>query len=122
MQKPALAPIPKELADQLGPKEFFFEDDVAVVMLPFVKKGVAMDGHKHHYSHTSFVASGAIDLWCGDVYHGRKAFPNGFTVRANEFHRMVALEDNTVILCIHNMHGNDSEGLQQKLVKEFAHA
>jgi quercetin dioxygenase-like cupin family protein len=97
--------------------EFHHADDVMVKMIP-IRRGEIALGHKHTYDHTSFVASGAVDAWCDDKYVGTYRAPAGVLVKAGVFHRFVALEENTVLLCIHNTHGIPKDQLEDHLVAE----
>lgn len=99
-------------------KTFHYEDEVAVVVIPFKRKGVARPGHAHHYDHTSFVASGAVRVYAGAQMLGVFKAPVGFTIKAGVFHTYIAEEDDTTVLCIHNTHGWAPEQLEAGLVAE----
>lgn len=117
MDAPELKTLPHDERDNL--ESFFYEEDeVAVVLIPFRLAGIGRVGHAHHYDHTSFVAHGALRWWKDGVDQGVVHAPIGIRIQAGCFHKFVAVEDNTVLLCIHNTHGFAPELLEAGLVKE----
>jgi hypothetical protein len=111
-------PLPAEEQDELI--EFHFADGVMVKQIPFRRAGVGRPGHKHTYDHTSMLAKGALRIWCDGTLLGDFKAPTGIFIRANAFHTMVALEDDTLLYCIHNTHNFPPNELEQYLVKEKA--
>ena len=84
-------------------------------LMHFVNKGDVEIGHSHTYDHATLLSSGAV-LY--EVLDG----PDGNTVAAKEFkapsyifvekekyHRITALENNTVCACIHALRTIDEE-------------
>ena len=84
-------------------------------LMHFVNKGDIEIGHSHTYDHATLLSSGSV-LY--EVLDG----PNGNTVASKEFkapgyifvekekyHRITALEDNTVCACIHALRTIDEE-------------
>lgn len=84
-------------------------------LMHFVNEGDVENGHVHNYDHATMVSSGSV-LY--EVLDG----PNGNPVAAKEFkapgyvfvekdkyHRLTALEDNTVCVCIHALRTIDEE-------------
>lgn len=84
-------------------------------LMHFVNKGDVEIGHAHTYDHATLLSSGAV-LY--EVLDG----PNGNAVAAKEFkapgyifvekdkyHRITALEDNSVCACIHALRTIDEE-------------
>lgn len=84
-------------------------------LMHFVNKGDIEIGHSHTYDHATLLSSGSV-LY--EVLDG----PDGNTVAAKEFkapgyifvekdkyHRITALEDNTVCACIHALRTIDEE-------------
>lgn len=76
-------------------------------MMNFVNKGDVENGHCHTYDHATLVSSGSVLYEVLDGHDGAtissKEFvaPNMIFVNKNNFHRITALEDNTVCSCIH---------------------
>ena len=80
----------------------------------FVKKGDVELGHKHSYDHATLVSYGSVLVEmlddAGNPEHS-KIFvaPNMVFVNKNKFHRITALEDNTVCSCIHAIRTVDQD-------------
>lgn len=81
----------------------------------FKNKGDVEYGHKHTYDHGTLVSSGSVLYEVLDGLDGNtvasKTFeaPNMIFVDKDKFHRITALEDNTVCACIHALRTNDEE-------------
>lgn len=91
--------------------EFHLADNVFVKMIVLEKDGMVARGHKHSFDHTSFLATGSMRLWKDDVLVGDLKAPTGIFIEAGVVHEMVALEDDTMFLCVHNTHGLETEEL-----------
>lgn len=115
---PVLIPLAAEEQDDLT--EFHFSDGVMVKQLPFRRAGIGRAGHAHTYDHTSMLATGALRVWCAGELLGDFRAPTGILIRAGVFHTFVALEDNTLLYCIHNTHGFAPHELESHLVKDYA--
>lgn len=98
--------------------QFYFEDGVFVKQLSLERVGYCIPGHKHEFSHTSMLAKGSVRMWRDGQFVGDFHAPTGIKVDAGAFHMFMALEDNTLLFCIHNTHGFPEEELEAKLVTE----
>lgn len=75
-------------------------------MMHFIKKGDIEEGHKHTFDHATLVSSGSVLFEVlnddGTVMSSREFYaPDMVFIRKDKFHRITALEDNTVCGCIH---------------------
>ena len=86
--------------------EFHLADDIFVKSGLFQNAGTVIPQHSHEYGHTSFIASGSVQVWCDDEYLGAFSAPQGIFIEKLKKHKFITLEDNTVILCIHNISRN----------------
>lgn len=88
------------VADQCQPygNEYMAADGVFIKEMTIPFAGTCVPQHSHEYAHTSFVARGAVSVE-GKVY----AAPAPIFIPAHKKHRFVALVDDTLILCIHNV-------------------
>jgi len=93
-------------------------DGIYIRQIQLKKQGYGVPGHKHTYDHTSMLATGAVRAWRDDKFIGDFVAPTGIKILAGCFHKFVALEDNTVMYCIHNTHGLPKEALEDELVIE----
>ena len=96
--------------------EFHTADDVFVKQLVLEKEGYVINQHAHTYDHTSMLATGKVRVFCDGQLLGDFVAPTGVFIKANAFHAILALEDNSVLYCIHNTHGFPREQLEQELV------
>lgn len=76
-------------------------------LMHFVNKGDVEYGHNHTYDHATMISSGSILYEVFDSPDGaviaQKEFkaPGYVFVEKNKYHKLTALEDNTVCVCIH---------------------
>jgi len=73
----------------------------------FEKKGCVEFGHSHEYDHTSFVATGSVEIQVYDesleemlppvLYKA----PSMIFIKRNTVHQIISSEDNTTVHCIH---------------------
>lgn len=66
--------------------------------------------HAHTYDHLSYLAAGTVQVWRADgetvVYHA----PSAIRIPARVKHSFMTLQDNTLILCVHNAaHGEAAD-------------
>ena len=84
-------------------------------LMHFVNKGDIELGHSHTYDHATLLSSGSVlyevlDGQCGNVVAAKEFKAPGYIfVEKNKFHRITALEDNTVCACIHALRTIDEE-------------
>lgn len=86
--------------------EFYLADDVFIQSGLFEEVGTRIPQHSHEYDHTSFIATGAVRVWCDDMDLGEFHSPCGILIKKQTKHTFVTLEPNTTILCIHNISRN----------------
>lgn len=93
------------LPDNEQPIETKFEmvDGIASVLTQIRKAGTYVPQHSHEYAHISALVSGKVDVWKDDVFLGSFASPHQIVIEAHARHLFRAMEDNTTILCIHNV-------------------
>lgn len=89
------------------------ETDLKLIPGLFVKstklpEGRVIPQHAHGYSHISVVAAGSVRVWDGETVLGDYRAPAGITIAARRQHAFLALEPDTVVLCIHRV-GPDGE-------------
>ena len=82
-------------------------------LMHFANKGDVELGHRHTYDHGTLVSTGSLLVEMLDdqgAVLSSKIFvaPTFVFVDKNRFHRLTALEDNTVAVCIHAL--RDDEG------------
>lgn len=105
-----LTPAPVE--DQPYGVEHHTADGVFVKQIVIPRRGTIVPTHKHAWSHTTMVAKGAVLVWRDGELDGRVDAPTGILVKAGVGHAFQALEDDTILYCIH---GDSSEEAQAVL-------
>ena len=88
--------------DQPEILDFACADGILIKSMILRKIGTYVPQHSHKYDHTSFIAIGAVRLWCDAELIGDIHAPKPIEIKAHKKHLFMTLEDNTVILCIHN--------------------
>lgn len=79
-------------------EEYTAADGVFIKEMRIPKAGTVVPQHSHEYDHTSFVANGSV------MFEGRKVIaPAPLFIPAFKKHTFIALEDDTLVLCIHNV-------------------
>lgn len=97
-----------ELKPGVQPDEMDFSlaDGVFVKSGQFKLAGSVIPQHSHDYDHTSFIASGGVHAWCEGAYLGHFKAPASVFIKAKHKHTFMTTEDNTTVLCIHNISRN----------------
>ena len=67
-----------------------------------LKKGFYLPQHTHAYDHLTVVAHGAVRGWQDGELLGDFKGPCTVVIKAHTKHLFLALEENTVFLCVHN--------------------
>jgi len=84
-------------------------------MMHFKNKGDVEIGHTHTFDHGTLVSSGSVlyevlDGHDGNTLHSREVVaPNFIFVDKDKFHRITALENETICACIHALKTNDGD-------------
>lgn len=82
---------------------FYDADDIAIRQIVVPYKGMRVLQHSHAYDHITLLTNGAVRLFVEGEDAGVIAAPKPITIRAGTKHTFEALEDNTVLYCIHNV-------------------
>lgn len=64
--------------------------------------GMVLPQHAHQHDHITYLVSGSIRVWRGDLLVGDHFAPGALKIPARQPHTFQALENNVVLLCIHN--------------------
>ena len=75
-------------------------------MMYFLKAGDVEEGHKHTFDHATLLSSGKLKIEILDENNNvqfEKIFiaPDFIFIGKDDIHRLIALEDNTIAVCIH---------------------
>jgi hypothetical protein len=83
--------------------------DVYVRMMHFERAGDVEKGHAHKYDHSSLLAAGSVKARVNGretVFHA----PTIIHIKKGLRHRFEALEDNTLLTCVHAIRSRDGSG------------
>ena len=89
--------------------------NVYIRLMSFAEKGDVEVGHSHTYDHATVLSNGSVKYEVLDGLDGNaiseKTFiaPDMIFVEKNKFHRITALEPNTVCSCTHAIRSIDQD-------------
>lgn len=85
-------------------------------MMVFRKEGDVEKGHTHSFDHVTLVASGSVRVTANGKETDFVA-PQFIYIKKDVFHKLEALEDNTVCACIHAL--RDGDNVEDIIAPEF---
>jgi len=81
--------------------------NIYIRMMHFHKKGDVEQGHSHEFDHVSFLSRGSIKMTVNGVTKEFVA-PHMILVKKDLEHEIIALEDETILCCIHGLRDLDT--------------
>ncbi len=78
-------------------------DGVFILHAHIPKADSLVPQHSHVYDHTTIVAAGRVKVWEDNVLIDEFAAPASILIKAGTKHEFRTLEDDTVLLCVHNV-------------------
>ena len=88
--------------------EHTIAQNVFIKRMIFVHKSDSNLFHKHAYDHLTVLSAGALEIRC-DNRVGRFRAPHLFLTPKDGVHQFVALEDQTIVSCIHALRDPDGD-------------
>lgn len=82
-------------------------DGIFIKQIRLDRKGYTVPQHVHAYDHHSMLATGAVRAWADGELLGDFVAPRPIFIAAGKQHTFLALEDRTLLYCVHNLHGED---------------
>jgi hypothetical protein len=89
--------------------EFAEVDGMWVRAYTLQKRHQIASQHVHEHDHITLLASGSVGFWRNGEQVSKHDAPALLTVPAGEKHAFVALSDNVVLCCLHNLRGTGLE-------------
>lgn len=89
-------------------------DSIFVKSIAIKHKHILVPTHSHEYDHCSFLAVGSIRVWKDGTLLGDYHAPTGIIIDRHTKHEFLSLEDNTLVLCIHNIHSAENVEIHQE--------
>jgi quercetin dioxygenase-like cupin family protein len=93
----------KIAAEQPYGVEIHTPDGIFIKQMVIAKAGTYVPQHSHAWDHTSMLAAGAVRVWRDGVIDRDYQAPTGIPIAAGVKHMFMALEDETIVYCIHNI-------------------
>lgn len=101
-----LEPLPEGVDIKLTPPvqhEIHLADGIYVRQIVIRNAGSMLPQHEHPYDHSTMIAKGSVFVWKNGSLLGRYKAPAGLFIEAGAAHMFMALEDDTVVYCLHNL-------------------
>jgi quercetin dioxygenase-like cupin family protein len=95
--------------------EFAEVDDIWVRAYSVAKANTVLSQHVHAHDHITLVSSGSVEAWQDGKSIGVFEAPSIVKIPAGKKHAFLALTDNVMLCCLHNLRGTD---LAQPEIKE----
>lgn len=88
--------------------EIYTTDGVFIKQMVIGRRGTVVPQHAHAWDHTSMLAFGSVAVWRDGIFDRVYEAPSAIFIRAGVKHTFHSLIDNTIIYCIHNLHGEQA--------------
>lgn len=89
--------------------EFSEVDDIWVRAYSLPKEKTIVRQHIHTHDHMTLVSRGAVEGWVDGQLMGTYTAPAIVKIEAGKQHAFVALTDDVVLCCLHNLRGTGLE-------------
>jgi len=116
MDLEAISKNPNYKKIELDYVEFVEVDDIWVRAYTIPKSKTVLSQHVHTHNHVTLISHGAVEAWQDGETMGRFDAPAVITIPAGKKHAFMALTDDVVLCCLHNLRGT---GLESPEIKEF---
>jgi quercetin dioxygenase-like cupin family protein len=102
--------------------EFAEVDDIWVRAYSVKKSGSVISQHVHVHDHITLVSSGSVRVWQDQQEPTEFHAPAIITIPAGSKHKFMALTDDVVLCCLHNLRGTGTDFPESTQLREIAHA
>ena len=102
--------------------EFAEVDDIWVRAYSVKKARSVISQHVHVHDHITLVSSGSVRVWQDDTEPEEFHAPAIITIPAGSKHKFMALTDNVVLCCLHNLRGTGTDFPESIRPQEVEHA
>jgi hypothetical protein len=116
MELAAIRENPTYKEVQLDYIEFAEVDDIWVRAYSVAKAKTVIVQHVHTHDHMTLVSRGTVEAWQEGESIGEYKAPAIIKVLAGKKHAFVAVTDDVVLCCLHNLRGT---GLESPEIKEL---
>lgn len=116
MELTAIRENPAYKEVQLDYIEFAEVDDIWVRAYSVAKAKTIVAQHVHTHDHMTLVSRGTVEAWQDGESIGEYKAPAIIKISAGKKHAFVAVTDDVVLCCLHNLRGT---GLESPEIKEL---
>ncbi len=102
--------------------EFAEVDDIWVRAYSVKKARTVNSQHVHVHDHITLVSSGSVRVWQDHAEPTEFHAPAMITIPAGSQHKFMALTDDVVLCCLHNLRGTGLDSPEAVSPAEVAHA
>ena len=102
--------------------EFAEVDDIWVRAYTLEKARSVISQHVHVHDHITLVSSGSVRVWQDHTKPTEFHAPAIITIPAGSQHKFMALTDNVVLCCLHNLRGTGLDTPESIRQSEVEHA
>ena len=102
--------------------EFAEVDDIWVRAYSVKKAHTVISQHVHVHDHITLVSSGSVRVWQDDTEPTEFHAPAMITIPAGSKHKFMALTDDVVLCCLHNLRGTGTDFPKSIRPQEVEHA
>ena len=95
--------------------QFAEADDMWVRTYTLEKAGYMVPQHAHEHDHITLLSQGSVEAWKDEENIGIFNAPAMLVIPAGSKHRFLALTNNVLLSCLHNLRGTD---LKEPKIKE----
>jgi hypothetical protein len=81
-------------------KQLGYFGNIWIVQNHFIKAKNVLGGHEHYFDHISLLAKGKVRVEVEDAPAKEFTAPTFIVIRKDKKHRVVSLEDDTVMFCV----------------------
>lgn len=89
-------------------------DGLFIKQIYLHEAGSVVPQHSHRFAHTTLLAMGKIHAWAGEEDLGILVAPCPILIKAKVKHTFQALEDHTLLYCIHNIRDRDGVEIHEE--------
>jgi hypothetical protein len=97
--------ITRPAAEQPYGIEVYTVDGLFLKQMAVPKAFSLIPQHAHAHDHLSMLAKGSVQVFRDGACDGEYVAPVGIEIKAGIKHAFLTLEDDTIIYCCHNLHG-----------------
>ena len=101
-------PLPEKSFEADPPVERIEEASGFYFRSIILHRGCFIPQHIHDHDHATLIGFGRARGWSGEEWIGDKGIGEAFEIESGKTHTFQALEDNTILICVHDIESSRS--------------